>query len=256
MSTATAPLLQITEDQKRLYQEEGYMVLERALSADYLALLRGECQFFMDKLDREMDAKGTDVIGINHRNKRYFVANCFRDQPKLRTFLFSELMAEVCRATLGPNAFLFWEQYVVKGAEQGMKFSWHQDSGYVGHDRHEPYLTCWIALDDMSEENGTVHLLPFSYLGIRTRVKHIQEPGSNDLVGYFGKQPGIAMIVPAGTIVCFTSVNFHCSGFNRSPKLRRAYLAQYSAEPIMTEDGTKSWGSVEPFLKGGQIIGH
>ena len=42
-------------------------------------------------------------------------------------------MADVCRATLGDTAYLFWEQYVVKGAEAGMKFSWHQDSGYVGY---------------------------------------------------------------------------------------------------------------------------
>ena len=40
-------------------------------------------------------------------------------------------MAEVCKATIGDNAVLFNEQWVVKGAEQGMNFAWHQDSGYV-----------------------------------------------------------------------------------------------------------------------------
>jgi ectoine hydroxylase-related dioxygenase (phytanoyl-CoA dioxygenase family) len=48
----------------------------------------------------------------------------------------------------------------VKAAEQGMPFSWHQDSGFIDH-RHRPYLTCWIALDDMTEANGTVYLLPY-----------------------------------------------------------------------------------------------
>ena len=59
---------------------------------------------------------------------------------------------------------------VIKGAETGMKFSWHQDSGYVNYPDHKPYLTCWCALDDMSEANGTVHLLPFSRSGIRSWV--------------------------------------------------------------------------------------
>ena len=41
-------------------------------------------------------------------------------------------------------------------------------SGYVGTDTpHRPYLTCWVALDDMSEENGTVHVLPAPRAGIR-----------------------------------------------------------------------------------------
>ena len=198
-----------------------------------------------------MDQKGTDVLGINHRHKRYFIANCFQQEPKLRDFLFSELMAEVCQATLGDTAYLFWEQYVVKGAEEGMKFSWHQDSGYVGYPDHRPYLTCWCALDDMTIENGTVHILPFSHSGIRSWVQHIREEGSNDLVGYFGKDKGIAAIVPAGSIVAFTSINFHSSGNNTTQKPRRAYLAQYSAEPILSRDGSRLWGNAEPFVVDG-----
>ena len=100
------------------------------------------------------------------------------------------MIADICRATLGDNAYLFWEQYVVKGASEGMKFSWHQDSGYVAYPDHKPYLTCWCALDDMSEENGTVYVMPFSHIGIRSWVKHIREEGSNDLVGYFGEKKG------------------------------------------------------------------
>ena len=53
-----------------------------------------------------MDAEGTDVIGISHRNSRYFASNCLGDQPQLRRFLFSDLMADVCRATLGDTAYL------------------------------------------------------------------------------------------------------------------------------------------------------
>ena len=157
-------------------------------------------------------------------------------------------MAEVCQATLGDTSYLFWEQYVGKGAEEGMKFSWHQDSGYVGYPDHRPYLTCWCALDDMTIENGTVHILPFSHSGIRSWVQHIREEGSNDLVGYFGKDKGIAAIVPAGSIVAFTSINFHSSGNNTTKKPRRAYLAQYSAEPILSRDGSRLWGNAEPFM--------
>ena len=80
-----------------------------------------------------MDRLKTDVIGINHRNNRYFVANKWKQSPKMGQFLFSDYMADICRATLGPEAYVFIEQYVIKAAERGMKFAWHQDSGYVGH---------------------------------------------------------------------------------------------------------------------------
>lgn len=242
----------ITDAQKQQFINEGYFILESAIPQHHMNLLRGECQTFIDKMNTRMDAENTDVIGINHRHKRYFVSNCFRQQPSLREFLFSDLMANICRATLGENAYLFWEQYVVKGAEAGMKFSWHQDSGYVGYPDHKPYLTCWCALDDMSEENGTVHLLPYSRSGIRSWVHHIVEPGSNDKVGYFGSDPGISVVVPAGSIAVFSSFVFHSSGANITNKMRRVYLAQYSCEPILSPDKSKLWGNAEPFLNNGQ----
>ncbi len=245
--------IEISQEQRDLYRSEGYMILERAIPPSFLELLRGQCQQAIDRMDARMDAEGTDTLGINHRGSRYFVANCFREQPELRTFLFSELMADVCRATLGENAYLFWEQYVIKGAETGMKFSWHQDSGYVNYPDHKPYLTCWCALDDMSEANGTVHLLPFSRSGIRSWVQHIVEEGSNDKVGYFGSDPGITVEVPAGSIVAFTSVNFHSSGTNTTDRMRRVYLAQYSCEPITSADGSRLWGNAEPLLLDGAL---
>ena len=245
-------MINITDEQKQQYQEEGYFILESVIPENLLELLRGECGNFISQMDERMERENKDVMGLNHRNKRYFVSNCFRQQPKLREFLFSDLMAEVCRATLGDNAYLFWEQYVVKGAEAGMKFSWHQDSGYVGYPDHKPYLTCWCALDDMSEENGTVYVMPYSQIGIRSWVKHIREEGSNDLVGYFGPEKGVAAIVPAGSIVAFTSVNFHSSGTNTTNSMRRAYLAQYSAEPLLSHDGSRLWGNAEPLLRDGK----
>lgn len=242
----------ITAEHKRQFREEGYFILESAIPPHHLRLLRGECQAFIDKANAQMDAEGTDSLGLNHRGSRYFVSNCFRDQPRLREFLFCDLMAEICQATLGDEVYFFWEQYVVKGAEAGMKFSWHQDSGYIGYPDHKPYLTCWCALDDMSEENGTVHLLPFSRSGIRSWVKHVREEGSNDLVGYFGSDPGIPVIAPAGSVAVFTSYNFHASGTNTTDAMRRVYLAQYSCEPLVSSDGSRLWGNAEPFLIGGE----
>ena len=98
-------------------------------------------------------------------------------------FIFSDLMAQVVEATVGSDAYLFHEQWVVKGAEQGMKFSWHQDSGYVKwYDpttSHRPYVTCWCTLDDVSEENGTVYLLPHSRAG-NPQADCRSHPGTGD----------------------------------------------------------------------------
>jgi ectoine hydroxylase-related dioxygenase (phytanoyl-CoA dioxygenase family) len=225
----------VLAEQAQRFQEEGFFVLEGAVPEDDLEALRGECQRLIDERDREMDQLGVDMIDLDHRGSRYFV-HAYRKSQKVEGFLRSDLMREVATAALGETVYLFNEQYVVKAAERGMKFGWHQDSGFIPY-AHRPYLTCWIPLDDVDEANGTVYLLPFARAGTRNVVEHVRDEETNDLVGYFGEDPGDPVIVSAGTIACFSSTLFHRSGANTTDRMRRVYLAQYSAEPILNEDG-------------------
>ncbi|MDR3708983.1 MAG: phytanoyl-CoA dioxygenase family protein [Capsulimonadaceae bacterium] len=232
--------------QAEQYRTQGYFLLEAVIPDRHIALLRDECASAIARIHEHMDHAGTDTLGITHRNSRYFISNLSNEGTRVRDFLFSPLMADICRATLGNTAYLFFEQYVVKAAERGMKFSWHQDSGYVPY-AHPPYLTCWCTLDDVNEGNGTVYVLPYDRAGTRERVEHRKEEGSNDLVGYFGDDPGEPVIAPAGSIAVFSSTVFHRSGPNLTDRMRRIYLAQYSASPLMTLDGARPLHSAEPF---------
>ena len=249
--TLAAPSF-VSEEQKQQFKEEGYFILESCLPPEHLELLRDRCQAFIDAEDAELTAMGVDRVRLSARGKRYFAGDCYKRDPSIGRFIFSDLMADVCRATIGVEAFLFCDQYVVKGADRDSAFSWHQDSGYV-HNECPMYLTCWITLDDVNLENGTVFLLPYSQIGIRTVVQHVKDSRTNDMVGYFGKDPGIPAIVPAGSIVVFSSYVFHRSGPNLTDKFRRVYLAQYTPVIIRDLQGNQ-WGQAVPFLKNGDNI--
>jgi ectoine hydroxylase-related dioxygenase (phytanoyl-CoA dioxygenase family) len=243
---------QITPELTRQFRTEGYFALERVVPASEVAVLRDECQRFIDERDREMDRLGVDSIDLDHRGRRYFV-HAYGKSPAVERFLFSGLIAQIALSTLGDTVFLFNEQYVVKAAEQGMKFGWHQDSGFIPY-AHAPYLTCWITLDDVTEANGTVYLLPFSRAGTRDVVEHLRDDETNDMVGYFGDDPGDPVVVPAGSIACFSSTLFHRSGPNATGQMRRVYLAQYSTEPILSEDRSGPRHLAEPFLVDGTRV--
>lgn len=242
----------VTPELLEQYRTEGYFVLEGVMTAEELELVRGGGQYSMDRLDARMEAAGVERMGISARGKRYFSSMVYRERPELRAFIYGPTMAAICRAVLGPEAYLFYEQYVIKAADPDTTFAWHQDSGYV-HEDHQPYLTCWIALDNVTEENGSVYLLPYSRSGIRSYVKHIRAE-TGDQVCYFGSDTGMPVTVPAGSIVCFSSTVIHRSGANSTDRLRRVYLLQYSAEVIMDKAGEQPWGSFEHFLSGGEVI--
>lgn len=257
MVSTTTPI--ISAAQRQQYREDGYFILERVIPEQHLQILRDSCDHLIELMHREMDRQGTDHLHISHRGRRYHIAKQYDKPPGLASYVFSDLMAEVCRATIGDNAWLFYDQYVVKAAEQGIQFSWHQDSGYLGF-FHRPYVTVWAAVDDMTEDNGTAWILPVSRLGIRTMVEHIRDPLTGDRIGYFGDDPGIPACVPAGSLVVFSSITFHRSGANTTSRMRRAYVTQYSAEPIYRPDPRSEFGHGEllhlgvPFLRDGQII--
>jgi len=246
----------VTPEQIQQYHQQGFCVLEGAIPQDHLDGLRSECGRFIEMIHAEMDAQGSDTLGISHRNRRYFVSRRYTESEIVARFLFSELMGTITTALLGSNVYLFHEQYVVKAAEQGMKFAWHQDSGYVAANNgapHKPYLSCWCPLDDVTIENGTVYILPFDRAGTREIMPHEVEAGSNDRVGYFGDDPGDPVVVPAGSIVCFTSYTFHRSGPNSTNQQRRVYLAQYTGEEIRRNSG-EIWGLAVPFVRNGKKI--
>ncbi|HIN55224.1 MAG TPA: phytanoyl-CoA dioxygenase family protein [Planctomycetes bacterium] len=243
----------ISQEQQQQYLDEGYFILESALSSETLDLLRGACDVLIDRIHVEMDRLGTDHLHISHRNQRYHIAKQYAQVDGLDEYVFGELMAEICRATVGKDAYLFYDQYVAKAAEVGRPFAWHQDSGYLEF-RHTPYVTVWAAVDDMTEENGTVSLLPYSEVGIRSPVEHIRNEESGDKVGYFGSAKGRQAIVPAGTVVVFSSLVFHCSSPNRTNSMRRAYVTQYSPEVIIDPATKMPKHLAVPFLENEMII--
>lgn len=265
----------IREQDKEQFREEGYFLLPEAIPQARLAELRAVCDHYIAEFDdSEPLPEGEDepmhggelatrvtpdgrrflANALTEKNARYFLQQRHNENTMLRDFISSPLMVEVCLATLGEEAYFHFEGFVVKyptGAGSA-DFSWHQDSSYVP--KHElASLTLWCALDPVDEENGTIYVLPFSRAGTRELAPHETLPDTGK-VGYFGDDPGIPAILPAGGIAVFSSLTFHRSGPNKSKAARRALVVQYSAEPILTEDGTKPWHAADPFLKYGRRV--
>ena len=247
------PTVQITTEHARRFANDGFFVLGGVVPPSDLEVLRRECDRLVDERDQEMDRHGVDTLDLDHRGRRYFV-HAYDRCAEVRRFLFSDLMAQVARTALGDTVYLFNEQYVVKAAERGMQFSWHQDSGFIPYS-HAPYLTCWIPLDDVSEANGTVHLLSYARAGTRDVVAHVRDEQTNDMIGYYGDDGGDPVVIRAGSIVCFSSTVFHRSGPNTTEHIRRVYVAQYSAEPLLDEVGSRPRHLAEVLLIDGEPAG-
>ena len=242
----------ISEQQRNQYEREGYMIVPGFLDQEELAMVRAVCDAGITEIEEEMRSKGVTRDRINVLNRKYFIGNPRKRHRVLESLVFNRKCLEVCRATIGDEVFLHNEQFVVKMTDTATSFAWHQDSGYSvyngGAEKHNPYITFWIALDDMKSENGTISILPFSREpASRELLEHIWEGEADAMVGYHGNDPGDLVEVPAGTLVAFSSHLLHRSGANSTKHPRRSYFIAYTPTLFgYQNDPEKVYSSGEP----------
>ncbi len=250
--------MKIDESQSGNFSKEGYMIIPDFLDQKELSLLRKICDVKISDIEAEMTKNQIKEDRINVYGKKYFIPNVWKKHASLEAMVFTKKFADVCKMTIGDTAFIHNEQFVVKMRDKDTSFAWHQDSGYSiqgGASPHKPYLTCWIALDDMSYSNGTISVLPFSRSPSRDLMTHVWDDKLNAMVGYNGKDPGDLVEVPAGTLVAFSSFLLHKSGSNQTDNPRRSYFIAFTPELFPHSDKSKGiYSSGEPFIGSGEIV--
>lgn len=131
------------------------------------------------------------------------------------TTLLSERIQSIVHAVIPEDARLFNEQYIVKPSHSGSAgaFGWHRDCDSLSEMGIRPedvmYVSLWIALDDVTEENGCLVVRPMT--------------GSEE----------VCIEIPRGSGVLMSHLVEHKSGPNRTQFQRRAWMPQFSRGPIL-----------------------
>lgn len=235
------------------FAREGYFVVERALEENLLEGLRRDANAAIAE-ERDRLMRGEErYVPVSELDDRYVVTGFVRRSEFMRRLVFGELAASICRSAIGDEAYLYSETFVCMAPHNRHGWIWHQDSSYldyVGCGHYPPNLGVWVALDDMTTENGALRVLPFSVLDVRKVVPHdLSKPWTSEEVVDFGHHEGIPLLVPAGSIVVMDGALPHASDTNRTDRPRRACLIQYSRQPVL-KDGKRVQMAV-PFLCGG-----
>ena len=240
--------------QAEAFVRDGYFVLERAVDAPTLDLLRAEADLGIADEAARIRSGDPGFVPVSVLHDRYVVTGRARQSAGLRRFLVSELTAAICRATVGADAWLFSETFVCKEPRNRRGWVWHQDSAYLVHAGfrdHPPNLSAWIAIDRMTEDNGTLQLLPWSVTGIRSVVDHDLDRPWDSEVASFGAHEPVTLPIEAGGIVVFSGLVPHASPPNRTDERRRAYLLQFSSRPV-ERDG-RPFQLAVPVLRAGAL---
>lgn len=248
MTTAHAGTsVRITDELMKQYREQGYIIFENLFSAKEMDRIREIIDVFDEETEQVLKAKAKEGDFISAAGVINFSWNLnFRD-PEIQRFIADQRFVDITTAILGPDIKLYWDQSVYKRPEANRDFPWHQDNGYVPTDPVH-YLTCWLALEDSTLENGCIWVQPETHL--KGFVPHIKT--DNGYICYYGDIEGIPVELKKGSMVAFHSLLFHRSTPNRSKtQTRKGYVIQYSVDGSHNPDNGEVFRNGPLIAKGG-----
>ncbi len=227
----------LSKDQLKQYNEKGYFILEILFSVDEMTELRTRIDHFDAESEKELMTGGQSFNRIP--NQINFTVMLNQKDPYIRNFACQDKFVNITTSILGPDVMLYFDQSVYKRPEANRDFPWHQDNGYIPIDP-EHYITCWLALEDATVENGTIWVLP------ETHKQGVVEHEKTEIgyQCYFGDDPGIPVSLTKGSMAVFSSLLFHRSTPNLSSSTRKGYILQYA--PSYAKHGVTG----EPFHNG------
>jgi len=234
----------LTHEQQRFYREQGYVLIENALSDQQLHALR-DATIRLTEASRHVQASD-DVYELDAGHSAATPRLQRIKLPHLRDpvywdVLTSERFQALLRQLLGPDVRLHTSKLNTKGASGGAGVEWHQDWAFYPH-TNDDLLAIGVMLDDMTEDNGPLQIIPGSHRG--PVLSHFHEgvfcgaidPQDAD----FDASHSVTLTGPAGSISVHHVRALHGSAINRSGSDRRLLLYECGAADAWPINGSAS----------------
>ncbi len=227
----------LSADQRVQFERDGYVIVSDVATAEELAPLVAE----LDDLERKTEAwlakQDNGRANIAEAGAITFTVHCVTRSAAARAFVKNPKLLALCNELLGPDVNLYWDQAVYKKPDKPRPFPWHQDTGYT-FTRPQHYLTCWVALNDATVDNGCPWILPGVHRTGTLLHRWVDPIGWQCLDAPLG---GVPAEVPAGGAVVFSSLTPHQTGPNLTDSARKAYIVQYG--PVGMQRVQGDWQS-------------
>ena len=217
------PYRLLTDAQARRYDEDGFFVLEHALTEAEVAAVTAEIDPMEARQEEELRQFKDGTFFIARTDEITFTTHLVTRSDQLRRFTMSPLFTDLCADLIGPDVRLYWDQAVYKKPGTVAPFPWHQDNGYA-FVVPQQYLTCWIALTDATLENGCPWVVP----GLHRRGTLAHEYSDIGFVCLTDPPAAVPVPVERGSVVVFSSLTPHSTGSNLTGDVRKAYIVQFA----------------------------
>jgi len=251
---------------KQQFNQDGYLVIEEAFSADSIASIRQAAARIVDEFDI---ASHRSVFSTLHRDAdrdRHFMdsaeaVHCFLEEealdaegnltqsrnrainkighalhdlvPEFTAFCRQPIVGRLLR-DLGYTEPQLWQtMYIFKQPRIGGEVRWHQDASYLITEPSS-VVGFWVALEDARKDNGCLWVEPGGHHRPLSEIYEVDPLTRRGELRQLSdpdwpqQDEAIALEVPAGSLVIFSDHMPHYSSSNRSEHSRQAFTMHFA----------------------------
>jgi phytanoyl-CoA hydroxylase len=228
---------QLTEEQIKYYQTNGFIVIEDFLSPDELQHWRlAVMEAVNERGGRKMpdkDVKIGEDDGINE-DADYFgkvfdqLLNLWQTNDKVKEIMFDEHIGEMAARLASVEGIRIWHDQALFKRPWANPTAWHLDTPFWSF-ADKKAISIWVALDDATLENGCLYFIPGSFKETTYEFKAI---GKNmdavfEVYPQFAKTAPFVAKMKAGSCSFHNGLTIHGAGPNMTPGFRRAMTCAY-----------------------------
>ncbi|HEV3023552.1 MAG TPA: phytanoyl-CoA dioxygenase family protein, partial [Pirellulales bacterium] len=251
----------LSDEQVARFHEQGYLAGLRVLDDEQVEVLREELAALVDRshpgnrLFYEFNSnESADAARV-----LFHALGAWRITPGFHDLLWHPAFT-VPASQLLDGAVRFWhDQLFCKPARHGGVVAWHQDYSYWTRTTPMAHLTCWIALDDATRDNGCMQYIPGSHrwellpiTGLAGDMDAIQSVLSPEQKRQF--RP-VAIELRKGQCAFHHPLLVHGSYENSTDRPRRATVINAFRDGVLSQSDDELLAGVPKIAQGQKLQG-
>jgi ectoine hydroxylase-related dioxygenase (phytanoyl-CoA dioxygenase family) len=251
----------LSDEQVAFFHQHGYLAGVRLLSDPQVEVLREELARLVDPSQpgKELFYEYNSNESADPARVLFHALGAWRIAPGFHDLLWNPAFT-VPASQLLDGAVRFWhDQLFCKPAQHGGVVAWHQDYSYWTRTSPMSHLTCWVALDDASHDNGCLQYIPGSHrwqllpvTGLAGDMDAIQTVLSEEQKRQF--KP-VAIELKKGQCSFHHPLMVHGSYENSTERPRRATVINVFRDGVQSQSDAELLQGVPPIAQGHKMEG-
>lgn len=227
--------IKLNIEQIEFFNTNGYLVIEDLISQDQVKTYRDIYNRFLNG-EIETGKNRVDLgVGLGENTQVENITQIMWPSdfvPELLEMDYHRRALSVSKSLLGGDIELDFDMLINKAPGTNTPTPWHQDAAYWITMPDKRAVSCWLALDDATVDNGCMWYVPKSHLQ-PLRPHRPKGVKGGALVCDVNEEEGMPIEIKPGTGIFHHGATLHYSRGNSTASQRRAFIINFRPKAMI-----------------------